>query len=317
MERPFFPPVFDSTLLAALRSCPQKAYRTYLQHWKPKTESVHLVAGAAFASGIEAARKAFFEENAPKEDAEAVGLKALIEHYGDFEPTVDTAKTLDRMCGALEFYFDQYQLGEDGMTPVILASGKPAVEMSFSHPLPIAHPETGDPLIYAGRMDAVMEFAGGVYPVDEKTTSSLGPSWSRQWEMRSQFTGYAWACREDGLNVDGCIVRGVSILKTKYETQQVVTNRAPWEIDRWYEQTLRDIERFMRCWEEGYYDYALDTACLEYGGCGMVQVCKSPNPDSWLPMYFEKKVWDPLTRALITEEEWQRQWRNTLSVIPA
>lgn len=308
--KPFFPPVFDATMLHAIRSCQYKASKQYMEHWKPKSESVHLRAGGAFAAGIEAARKAYFVDGAPGLDAEAVGLKALIEHYGDFDCPPDSAKSLERMAGALEFYFDNYPLGADGMEPVELASGAKAIEMSFAHALPIKHPQTGDPLLYAGRMDAVMRFAGGVYPVDEKTTSSLGPSWSRQWEMRSQFTGYAWACQQDGLNVDGVIIRGISILKTKYETQQVVTNRASWEVDRWYEQTLRDIWRFMQAWEEGYYDYNLEGGCTEYGGCGMLQMCKQRDPAPWLPMYFDQKVWDPLTRGLISKDAWEAQWNR-------
>ena len=50
-----FPLAVDSTMLGTFRSCPQKLYRQYLQHWKPRGESVHLVAGGAFAEGIEAA----------------------------------------------------------------------------------------------------------------------------------------------------------------------------------------------------------------------------------------------------------------------
>jgi hypothetical protein len=161
-----------------------------------------------------------------------------------------------------------------------------------------------------------MNFAGGVYVVDEKTASSLGASWSRQWEMRAQFTGYCWACREAGLQPAGTIIRGVSILKTKYDTQQAITYRAPWEIDRWLQQTVRDLGRMVKMWRDGWYDYALDHACAEYGGCSMLQVCKSPDPESWLPMYFEQRVWDPLAREEMTLEQWEASWDNTPAITP-
>lgn len=312
-------------MLASFRSCPHKFFRQYMQHWKPKTESVHLVAGGAFASGIEAARRSFYEGTdgaaGSLEVAEAEGLKALIEHYGDFECPATSAKSLDRMCGALEFYFDQYPLGADGMEPIRLASGKRGIEFSFAEPLPITHPVTGDPLLYTGRADMVAHFAHGIYVVDEKTTSSLGPSWSRQWEMRAQFTGYQWACQQSlGVKPEGAIIRGVSILKTKYDTQQALTYRAPWEIDRWLEQTCRDLARMIKMWGEGYFDFALDHACAEYGGCSLLQVCKSPDPDSWLPMYFEQRVWDPLVRKEMTLEEWEKSWEgpnNIPDITPA
>jgi len=298
-------------MLSSFRSCPQKFYRSYLQHWKPKNESVHLVAGGAFATGIEVARKAYYEQKLPREDAEAAGLKALIERYGDFECPPESAKSLERTAGALEFYFANYTFGEDAMTPIELPGGRLGIELSFAEPLPFKHPITGDPILYTGRSDMIANFAGGVYVVDEKTTSSLGPSWARQWEMRSQFTGYLWACRQVGIKAQGAIVRGVSILKTKYDTQQAITYRSDYEIDRWLTQTLRDLARMQKMWEEDWYDYALDGACSEYGGCNMTQICKSSEPDSWLPVAFSQRVWDPLARKELSVEEFEASWGHS------
>lgn len=295
-------------MLATFRSCPQKFFRQYVQHWKPKAESVHLVAGGAFAKGIEVARKAFFEEGASHLTAQSAGLKALIEAYGDFECPPDSAKSLHRTAGALEFYFEQYPFGHDGMDPITFPDGRRGIEFSFAEPLPFHHPVTGDPILYTGRSDMVANFAGGVYVVDEKTTSSLGASWPRQWEMRAQFSGYLWALRRIGVEPAGAIVRGVSILKTKYDTMQAITYRSSYEIERWQEQTCRDLARMQRMWEEGWWDYALDHACAEYGGCSMTQVCKSSDPETWLPSYFEKRVWDPLLRKEMTVEEYEASW---------
>lgn len=318
--RPMFPHTVDSTMLSAFRSCPQKMFRTYVEHWKPKADSVHLVAGGAFAKGIEVARKAFYEGEC-KGDADmavAAGCRALMEAYGDFECPSDSAKSLDRTLGALEYYFDMYPLGADGLEPATFFNGAKAIEFSFAEPLDIVHPVTGDPILYTGRADLIGHFAGGLYVVDEKTTSSLGQSWSRQWEMRGQFSGYAWAAaKAAGMQVDGVMVRGISILKTKYDTMQVVTYRSKYEIDRWLDQTHRDIKRMMQCWKDGYWDYALDGACTEYGGCSLTQVCKSSDPATWLPMYFERRVWDPLARKQLSVAEWEASWepaRNTPGV---
>ena len=88
MNRPHFPVAIDSTLLGTYRSCPHKAFRQYIEHWKPAAESVHLIAGGAFADGIEAARRAFYEDALSPQDAVALGLRALVEKYGDFEEFV-------------------------------------------------------------------------------------------------------------------------------------------------------------------------------------------------------------------------------------
>lgn len=307
--RPDFPEFLDSTILAAFRSCPRRCFLQYFLHWKPRTTSVHLHAGGAFAYGIEQARRCFFEgipaspdgtsHELPAGDADlatAYGMRACAQFYGDFDCPPDSAKSLERTVGALEFYFEQYPMGRDGLTPANI-QGRLGIEFSFAEPLPdTEHPVTGAPILYTGRADLIGVFADDVYVVDEKTASQLGMTWSQQWDLRSQFTGYIWAGRLTGLHVAGAIVRGVSILKTKYDTQQAITYRGDWEIARWLEQTARDVRRMGQCWQDCWWDFSLDHACTEYGGCVFRNICKSPNPEEWLPQYFEQRIWDPVKR---------------------
>lgn len=307
-KRPMFPHTIDSTILSTFRSCPNKFLRQYVQHWKPVEKSVHLVAGGAFAKAVEVARDAFYVQGHSNEDAEAMGIMALVKDYGDFQCPPDSAKSLERTIGAFEFYLHNYPLGADGANPITLADGRRGIEFSFAEPLPIKHPVTGDPILYTGRSDMIAEAMGGVWTYDEKTTSSLGTSWSRQWEMRSQFTGYSWAARQQGIKTVGTIVRGVSILKTKYDTMEVPTYRSEYEIERWLQQTVRDIQMMIDCWEAGVWDYSLDGACTDYGGCAFTSVCKSSSPDTWLPARFEQKVWDPLARRELSVKEYEASW---------
>lgn len=340
MTHPPFPAVLDSTIMSAVKSCLRKAELEFLRHYKSKGQSVHLVAGGAFASGMEAARLAYWcgiykiptvsrgvdpttgepwrkvewkevpGEAKNAEDAEACGLGALVAHYGDFECPADSAKSLERTMGTFSFALEVFPLGNDGTEPIVLPGGKRAIEFSFVHPLPISHPETGDPILYSGRSDQIVSYAGaGIFIEDDKTTSQLGASWSRQWDLRSQFSGYAWGCRESGIQVAGVLVRGLSILKTKYDKAEALTYRPEWQIERWYTQLLRDVTRLIKAWEEGYYDYNLDHACTEYGGCLFRQVCLAQDPTNWLGQFYERRKWDPVTRqetvlaAELAEEE--------------
>jgi len=294
--RPPFPSVIDSTLIGQFRSCPQKAFRLYFEHWKPSAQSVHLIAGKAFASGIEVAREWFYVKGADAETAIAWGLGALWKEYGDFSEPEDSPKGPMRMAGALEYYFFQYPLGADGAKPHVFAGAKHGIEFSFLEPLPIRHPETGDPLLFAGRADMVADAFGGLFLYDEKTASQLGNQWLKQWDHRSQFTAYCWGLRGSGFSPTGVVVRGISILKNDYGTAQVITYRASWEVDRWLFQLQRDLIRMIEMWKSGYWDYNLDHACTEYGGCPLVRVCKSIEPEKWLQIYFHKRKWDPVTR---------------------
>ena len=311
-----FPEIFDSSMLATYKACAEKFRLEYIHHWKPKASSVHLHAGGAFAKGLEVTRKAFYtgeiigfvngkwasiqREPQDAETAIALGLQALLAYYGNYECPADSAKSAERMAGAFEFYFSNYPLSHEDGYPILLPGGNRAIEFSFAHPLPVLHPVTGNPLLYVGRMDAIIQYAGGSYIDDEKTTTQLGASWSRQWDLRSQFTGYCWGAREAGIQVDGAIVRGVSILKTKYDTQQAIGYRPSWQIDRWYNELLEWIEdikvNYMRRGPSEAWRHNLDHSCAEYGGCAFREACLSPDKTPWLETAFEHRVWNPLLR---------------------
>lgn len=297
MNRPPFPEVIDSTIIAAFRSCPRKLFLEFLHHWKGKELSVHLHAGASYAKGMEVARTEFYVNGKSPDDAVALGVGALLEHYGNFQCPDDSAKSANRTAGALEYYFDQYQLGQDKAEPITLPGGKKGIEFSFAEPIDVVHPETNQPLIYCGRMDMICHFDNMILGEDDKTASQLGASWPRQWDLRSQFTGYTWGVKKAaGITLNGFLVRGVSILKTKYDTLQAITYRPDWQIDRWYYQMCRDVERMKQCWTEGYFDYNLDHACVEYGGCQFRQVCAARDAKQMLEQLFQRRKWDPITR---------------------
>lgn len=296
MTRPPFPTVLDSTIMAAFKSCPQKAYLEFIQHWKPKDQSVHLHAGASYAAGLEAARTAFYINGAHPDEAVAIGLATLLKAYGSFECPPDSAKSAERTAGALEFYFASYPLGVDKAIPLELPGGKRGIEFSFLEPLELKHPETGDPLLYSGRMDMMVSYEGMSLGEDDKTASQLGASWPRQWDLRSQFTGYVWGASRAGIKLDGFLVRGVSILKTKYDTLQAITYRPEWMIERWYRQLHLDAERMIIAWRMGYFDYNLDHACAEYGGCPFRLACQMRDPAALLAQKFEQRRWDPVAR---------------------
>jgi len=282
--------------MATFKSCPRKAQLEYLEHWKPGEQSVHLHAGKAYASGIEAGRIAYYVDGKSEQDSVAIALQTLLQEYGDFQCPPESAKSAERTAGALEFYFSHYRLGEDKAIPMTLPGGKRGIEFNFLEPLDIKHPETGDPILYSGRMDMMCNYEGMALGEDDKTTSQLGASWPRQWDLRSQFTGYVWGAGRAGIKLDGFLVRGVSILKTKYDTLQAITYRPAWLVERWYEQLLRDAKRLIESWESGYFDYNLDHACAEYGGCPFTSVCQMRDPAPLLRSRFQRRVWDPVSR---------------------
>lgn len=295
--RTSFPRVVDSTMRGAFVSCGHKFYREHIQQIAPQGTNKDLLAGAAFADGICAARRAFYENNLDQDLACALGAEAIIKAWGTEDTFDDYVKSQERVIFALDYYFQQYPMATDIIRPLEIAPGKFAIESSFALPIPgTAHPETGEPILYAGRYDMLGVREGTLFVVDEKTTKQLGPSWSNNWTLRSQFTGYVWGAQAFGHSVAGAIIRGISFLKSKNETQQAIVYRPAWQIERWLDQLRRDVNNMIRSWNEGHWNMSLDTACTYFGGCPFVRLCDNQNPEALVELYYEPHEWDPLAK---------------------
>jgi hypothetical protein len=295
-----FPPFIDSSMRAPLAECGQKFNFSSIQKLRPREESVHLVFGGAFAAGLAETRTAFWRDGVSSSQARLRGFEALLGAWGNYEPRWSEpgqpAKTLDTCVGALDFYFDQFPMEQDYSKP-LMYNGTPAVEFSFAIPIPeVRHPETGDPILYVGRFDMLAEMRGMPWVQDEKSASQLGKYWQRKWELRSQFTGYCFAARHYDYPVQGAIIRGVAIYKTKFEKAEAIVYREQWKIDRWYHQLVRDLNRAIESWKTGVWDYNLDDACSAFGGCPFLELCNKSNPEAWIDGYYVRHNWNPMEK---------------------
>lgn len=294
-----FPELIDNTSRSMFVSCPQKWVYGNLRNLASKEPSIHLHAGGAFAFGLETSRKAFFNEGKSETEAIKLGCEAIIQFWGDFTAPEDSAKSLPRLVEALLEYFTEYPLDANPIKPLKNSDGSHAIEFTFSVPLPIKHPVTGNPLVYAGRFDMLAEYNGTLFAVDEKTASQLGAQWMNQWELDSQFTGYCWAAQQYGYPVGGAILRGISFLKTKFGHAQAIVYRPEWVINRWYANLIWDIEQMIELWnrarESRFIPQALDKAiCGNYGGCAYKRLCETQNPEAWIDADFVPRTWNPL-----------------------
>lgn len=292
-----FPSLVDSTMRASFVACEAKFWYEWMRRLTKTEVSTDLLAGGAFAHGLEAARLAYYAEALSAEDALIQGVTALTEFYSDHEPNKTNPKTWARMVGALDYYLQVFPFATDKIQPYI-AKGKPAVEFTFAVPIPdTAHPETGDPILYGGRTDMIGQYNQALFVVDEKTTKQLGGSWIDQWSLRGQLIGYSWAAQTLGnLPVAGVFIRGVSILKTKYGHAEVIVYTNKWLIERWLEQLSIDINNMIRCWKSGRWSQNFDQACNAYGGCQIKMLCESANPEPWIKQFFIRNTWNPLQK---------------------
>lgn len=296
-----FPQVFDSTILLTA-ACPIKFYYQFCIGLSPMQKSIHLHAGGAFAHAVEKTRKAFYLKKLPLNEAIYEGWREFINYWGEYEAPENSYKSFENVSAALFSYFNQYDPSSDYIQPYIKSNGEPAVEFTFSIPLPILHPDTNEPIIYAGRCDMIGVFnRGPTCIVDEKTSYSFSPDWAKQFNMRGQFLGYLWAAQSFGIPASMCVVRGVAIQQRSIKHLEAILTFPQWQIDRWQQEMLRKVQYLKDCWVNKDFPLNYGDACSSYGGCPMMDLCGSENPHIWYDSY-EVRKWSPLNVSNVKAE---------------
>lgn len=291
---PKFPAVWSSTMHADWKECKHQFYLRHILGLVPKGAGIHLHAGACFARGLEVARRLYYSGSLSKEDAVAMAWAAAAHAWGP-DPIVpdDHVKSLPRVQQALIAYFDKWDLERDDSKPVLLQEGH-AVECSFSLPLDIAHPDTGEQLVYAGTFDMLAECGGLVYVHDEKTASQLGPTWAEKWPLRGQFISYVWGAKNYGYPIAGVQVRGVAFYKNDYGFAETKIPVPQWRVNEWLDTLYSDIADAIAHWKRGYWPKVYGDPCSGFGGCPYRTLCLTPNPFDYVDAYYEVKYYDPL-----------------------
>lgn len=299
-EETGFPTAIDSTMMLAYKDCPTKFRNSYILRRKPKGESIHLVAGGAFASGIERARHVWYEDGIRDHDL-AVG-EGIAEVYrrhtipDEDIPERFYSKHSHRVAEALVMYCDRWPFATDALQPVRFR-GKYGIEFSFAIPLPIQHPDTGDPLLYAGRCDMLAAYGErGHFGVDEKTSGSLGPQWANSFRLRGQFMGYAWAAREHGMPLAGVVVRGIGFLVGETRFEEAIVYTPDYKIDRWYRETVVYARQMIDAYRTEDWLHNYGSACGSYGGCTFVDPCDARDDARILAFDYDYNEWTPIRK---------------------
>jgi hypothetical protein len=294
---------WDSTSLGWLKECPRKYQYSMIDQWRTKSDSIHLDFGRWYHAGLELYDKDRAEGLDHEAALDHVVAEALAWTWIDGKPyeSDHPNKTRETLIRSLIWYVDHFK--DDPAATVILANGKPAVELSFKMELDWGPDENGQlqtkdqPYLLCGHLDRVVNFSGGTYVMDRKTSSTtISPNYFDQYDPDNQMSLYTLAAKVIYQTpVKGVIIDAVQIAVGFSRFSRGFTYRTDAQIEEW----LADCRSWFALAEhyatEGYWPMN-DKSCHKYGGCPFRKVCsKSPEiRHKFLESDFTKKQWNPL-----------------------
>jgi hypothetical protein len=300
----------DSTSLEALKKCPRYYQYTMIDNWQLRGDAIHLRWGQEFHHAIEDYEHSR-ATGISHDDSVFDTIRALVGRIEGWEPAPRTKseelKSKENLLRTVVWYLDHYE--NDAAETVILANGKPAVELSFAFELEFGpgydptnsdwRPKSDQPYLLCGHLDKVVRFSGDLFVMDHKTTTSTpGAYFFDGFNPHNQMTVYTIASQTIMKSpIKGVIIDAVQIAIGFSRPVRGITYRTNDQLEEW----LADTQRWLRA-AEGYAEEDFwpmnDTACGMYGGCRFREVCsKSPSVrQRWLESNFtqENERWNPL-----------------------
>lgn len=289
---------FDSTSLTLAMECPRKYHYRMIRNIVPGSVSVHLLFGGIYAAALEH----FYGLRAQGIDLETAVLetirKAMIDSW-DAESNQplsfnDVRKTRPSLIRTIVWYLAQFGEEEKGsMSTHVLANGKAAVELSFAL-------EISDDLLYCGHLDRVVDFAGSLYWMDQKTTgSTVGPYFFESYKLSNQFMGYTWAGHimfESPVRGGICDAAQIAVNFSRFERGLLAYSQQ--QLEEWQRNTVWQINNIRSLTQLDVWPMNL-TACGNYGGCPYRSICKAHPAirEQIIQSEFVQPAggWDPLT----------------------
>jgi len=205
----------------------------------------------------------------------------------------DPNKNRATLLRTVVWYLEQFGQN-DPFETVILASGKPAVELSFRLELSYSSHLTGEAFQLCGHLDRVVKFQEHVYIVDAKTTKhTLDDRYFAQFSPDNQFSTYAFGGKiVYSVPIQGLIVDAaqVAVGFTRFERRPIARHQS--QLDEWHRDlgfwlTTAQLHAKAQYWPQN------DKSCFL---CHFKGICGRPpaGREAWLSKEFVRRTWDPL-----------------------
>jgi|SRR5712664_29497 len=287
---------WDSTSMGALKKCPRFYQLSIIEGWAPRQESVHLRFGILYHSALEKYHRARTDgmdyETAVRLTVRWVMCETWNHELNRPWSTEDPNKNRYTLVRSIVWYLEKYK--DDPFTTILLADGKPAVELSFRLELTYQSHLTGEAFLLCGHLDRLVDFQDAKYIIDAKTTKHfLDDHYFSQFTPDSQFSTYTFGGEVVySVPLSGIVADAAQIAVgfTRFERRVIPRNKS--QLDEWY----RDLGFWLTTAQmhaKANYWPMNDKACF---GCQYRGICARPpaGRDQWLKAGFTRRTWNPL-----------------------
>lgn len=292
---PYLQLAWDSTSLGYLKTCPKKYYWAIVRGLTTPFKSVDLEFGIL----IHGARERYYHaitNGAAHDDAIDVALDWTLNATWDDRlkrPWIseDPNKNHYNLVRSVIWYLDRWQ--DDPLKTVVLANGKPAVELSFRFPSGI-FANNGEEYIICGHLDRLAKHHNNTHPTDLKSTKhTLNDDYFLQFSPDNQMSLYSFAGKVVYQTTTGnIIIDAVQVAVSFSEFSRGVVSRTDDQHDEWY----KDLQFYLQQ-AEGYaivqHWPMNDKACFR---CEFRELCRKPPSvrEQWITGRYTTRIWDPL-----------------------
>ena len=300
----------DNSSLEHFTTCPRQALYSLVRRLKPAGERTALNFGGIVHKILEARYRACTALHAQTQDVTNVMLATAQREYDKWSPPEDDYRNFSCAVELIRRYEEQYPFEQFEVVRDI--DGSPMIEVPFAIPLGSIKTDFDGvrkeiKIVWTGRIDMVYisENGGGLYVMDHKTTSVMGPSYFSSFTISHQMYGYAWAVEQlCGRAVSAVVINALGVRKptrtgNAFEFKREVIPVQRGLLNEWKQDCLYIVADFIEMCRRGYLPKHTAWCVGKFGECPFRKVCTLESNEQREIMLssgeYVDNTWSPLT----------------------
>lgn len=290
---------WDNSSLALLRACPRKYYYAIVLGLRPGKPNPHLIFGMLYHSALEYNDHLIAQGISNLTQRARMVCRKVLEMSWGWESD-HKIKNRIVLVRAVMAYVDHFR--NDAAKTILLASGKPAVELSFRFEIDLEGPWGKYGL--CGHLDRIAEFDGNRYILDRKTTAR---NWVDDYIKSFKPSGQMQQYTSGGQivfvpEISGALIDAVYLASNLDTFGRFAVTYTKAQMEEWLDNTMYYIKSVEVYHQAMKWPMNLES-CHVYDGCVFRRLCgRDPSVrEHWIKADYQVDRWDPLVTREVSE----------------